>query len=292
MKSQRSGPLAEAVLPVTDGWRLLFVPSRVRQLAFGFGASTVVPAVVAAPLLVGVLLGAVISGSSVAWGILWVFLALTVVAMILLIVTTVCVTVSTTVRWVEFRPRGNPAQVVIARFLRSSTMATADLQRVVVIERLSLGQRKSIKVVLHTRGETVECEPAAFAPLARVDAQALTSWLTEQLDRAPQVEVERRTEVKRDFVRPDEWWTPSHTAELWRVPVSEVDGIAARRRVESYGYTPRAAAMYSPGRSVTVYDPGRAYEVAEELRAERAARQAADSSAAPRPAEGDATDSR
>ncbi|MFI5991891.1 hypothetical protein ACIBAC_08595 [Streptomyces sp. NPDC051362] len=291
MKSQRSGPLAKVVFPVTDGWRLLFVPSRVRQLAFGFGASTVVPAVVAAPLLLGVLLGAVISGSSVAWGILWVFLALTVVAMILLIVTTVCVTVSTTVRWVEFRPRGTPAQVVIARFLRSSTMATADLQRVVVIERLSLGQRKSIKVVLHTRGATVECEPAAFAPLARVDAQALTGWLIGQLGR-DQVEVERRTEVKRDFVRPDEWWTPSHTAELWRVPVSEVDGIAARRRVESYEYTPRTAAMYSPGTSVTVYDPGRAYEVAEELRAERAARQAADSSAAPRPAEGDATDSR
>ncbi len=291
MRSQRSGQLAKVVLPVTDGWRLLFVPSRVRQLAFDFGASIVVPAVVAAPLLLGVLLGAVISGSSVAWGLLWVFLALTVVGMILLIVAGVCVTVSTTVRWVEFRPRGTPAQVVIARFLRSSTMAMADLQRVVVIERLSLGQRQSIKVMLHTRDETVECEPATFAPLSRVDAQALTSWLTEQLAPA-QVSVERRTDVKRDFVRPDEWWTPSHTAELWRVPIGEVDGIAARRRVESYGYTPRASAMYSPGTSVTVYDPGRAYEVAEELRAERAARHAAVGTAAPGPDEDDATDSR
>lgn len=167
----------------------------------------------------------------------------------------------------------------------------ADLQRVVVIERLSLGQRQSIKVVLHTGSETVECEPATSAPLSRVDAQALTDWLTEQLGRV-QVAVERQSEVRRDFLRPDEWWTPSHTAELWRVPVGEVDGIAAQRGVETYGYTPRAAAMYSPGTSVTVYDPGRSYEVAEELRAERAAGQAADSTAAPGPAEDDATDSR
>ncbi|MEU1223227.1 hypothetical protein [Streptomyces microflavus] len=200
-------------------------------------------------------------------------------------------TVSLTVRWVELRPLGIPAQVVIARFLRSSTMAMADLQRVVVIERLSLGQRRSIKVVLHTGSETVECEPATSAPLSRVDAQALTDWLSEQLGQA-QVAVERQTEVKRDFLRPDEWWAPSHTAELWSVPVDEVDGIAAQRGVESYRYTPRANAMYSPGTSVTVYDPGRAYEVAEELRAERAVGPAADNTAAPGPAEGDVTDSR
>ncbi|MGW1764654.1 hypothetical protein ACWCQL_11355 [Streptomyces sp. NPDC002073] len=167
----------------------------------------------------------------------------------------------------------------------------ADLQRVVVIERLSLGQRQSIKVVLHTRSQRVECEPATSAPLSRVDAQALTSWLTEQRGRV-HVAVEHQREVKRDFLRPDEWWTQSHTAELWGVSVGEVDGIAARRGVETYGYTPRAAAMYSPGTSVTVYDPGRAYEVAEELRAKRAAGQAADSTAAPGPSEDDATDSR
>ncbi|MFJ9025570.1 hypothetical protein ACIRPU_37195 [Streptomyces sp. NPDC102259] len=135
----------------------------------------------------------------------------------------------------------------------------------------------------------MECEPATAAPLSRVDAEALTGWLTEQLGRV-QVAVERRTEVKRDFLRPDEWWTASHTAGLWRVPVGEVDGIAAQRGVEGYSYTPRAHAMYSPGTSVTVYDPGRAYEVAEELRAERAAGRAADSTAAAGPAEGDATE--
>ncbi|MER5728969.1 hypothetical protein ABT084_11660 [Streptomyces sp. NPDC002138] len=275
---------------MTDGWRLLFVPSRARELAVALGSSLMVPPVVAAPLLLGFLVAAVISGSSLAWGAFWVLLALTAVAVILLAVAMVFVTVSVTVRWVELRPLGTPAQVVIARFLRSSTMAMTDLQRVVVVERLSLGQRKSIKVVLHTRGERVECEPATTAPLARVDAQALTAWLTEQLGPA-QVAVERQTEVKRDFVRPDEWWTPSHTAEVWQVPVGEVDRIAARRGVEGYGYTPRASAMYSPGTSATVYDPARAYEVAEELRAERAAARAADGTVAPGPAEDDATDS-
>ncbi|MDQ0585763.1 hypothetical protein [Streptomyces rishiriensis] len=291
MDTRHSGPLAEVVSPVTAGWRLLFVPSRARELAVALGGSIMVPSMVAAPLLLAALVAAVVSGKSFFWGSFWVLLAFTVVAVVLLTVAMMYVTVSMTVRWVELRPLGTPAQVVIARFLRSSTMAMADLQRVVVIERLRLGQRQSIKVVLHTGSETVECEPAMSAPLSRVDAQALTGWLTEQLGRV-QVAVECRTEVKRDFLRPDEWWTPSHTAELWRVPVGEVDGIAAQRGVEGYRYTPRAAAMYSPGTSVTVYDPGRAYEVAEELRAERAAAQAADSTAAPGPAEDDATDSR
>ncbi|WP_371619916.1 hypothetical protein [Streptomyces sp. NBC_00454] len=275
---------------MTAGWRLLFVPSRARELAVGLGGSIVVPPKVAAPLLLAALVPAVIWGDSLFWGSFWVLLALTVVAVIVLAVAMTYVTVSLTVRWVEFRPLGNPAQLVIARFLRSSTMAMADLQRVVVIERLSLGQRQSIKVVLHTGSETVECEPGTFTPLSRVDAQALTDWLTEQLGQV-QVAVERQTQVKRDFLRPDEWWTPSHTAELWRVPTDEVDAIAAQRGVEIYQYTPRAAAMYSPGTSVTAYDPGRAYEVAEELRAERAADQAADSTAAPDPTEDDATDS-
>ncbi|MEV8533222.1 hypothetical protein [Streptomyces sp. NPDC051211] len=144
---------------------------------------------------------------------------------------------------------------------------------------------------MHTGSETLECEPARSTPLSRVDAQALTGWLAEQLGQF-QVAVERQTEVERDFLRPDEWWTRSHTAELWRVPVGEVDGIAAQRGVESHRYTARADAMSSPGTSVTVYDPGRAYDVAEELRAERAAGQAADSTATPGPAEDDATDSR
>ncbi|MFJ9025569.1 hypothetical protein ACIRPU_37190 [Streptomyces sp. NPDC102259] len=138
---------------MTAGWRLLFVPSRARELAFGIGASIMVPSMIAAPLLLAALVAAVISGSSFFWGGFWVLLALMVVAVILLTVAMTYVTVSMTVRWVEFRPLGTPAQVVIARFLRSSTMAMADLQRVVVVERLSLGQRQSIKVVLHTRSD-------------------------------------------------------------------------------------------------------------------------------------------
>ncbi|MFI1105173.1 hypothetical protein [Streptomyces melanogenes] len=291
METRHPGPLAEVVSPVKAGWRLVFVPNRARELIVALGASIVVPSMVAAPLLLAALVTAVLSGSSAVWGGFWVLMALTVLAVILLSVATMYITVSMTVRWVELRPLETPAQVVIARFLRSSTMAMADLQRIVVIERLSLGKRQSIKVVLHTRSETVECEPPTSAPLSQVGAQALTGWLTEQLGQA-RVAVQRQTEVKRDFLRPDEWWTRSHTAEQWRVPVGEVDGIAAQRGVEGYRYTPRAYAMHRPDASVTVYDPGRAYEVAEELRAERAVAQAADSTATPGPAEDDATDPR
>ncbi|MEU9196421.1 hypothetical protein [Streptomyces hundungensis] len=273
---------------MTAGWRLLVVPSRTRELAVALGSSIMVPSAIAAPLLLVALVVAVISGSAFMWGAFWVLLVLTVVTVVLLAAAMVFVTLSTRVRWVELQPLGTPAQVVIARFLRSSPLAMADLRRVVVIERLSLGQRQSIKVVLHTRGETVECEPGMSAPLSRVDAQTLTDWLTEQLGPV-QVVVERRTEVRRDFVRPDEWWTPSRTAELWQVPVDKVAGIAAQHGVEAYGYTPRAQALYSPGTSAIVYDPGRAYEVAEELRAARA-RAANRRAAAPGRAENDAPD--
>nr|WSX54031.1 hypothetical protein OG409_36995 [Streptomyces sp. NBC_00974] len=239
---------------MTAGWRLMFVRSRGRELATALGGSIMVPPKVAAPLLLAALVPAVVWGNALIWGIFWVLLTLTVVAVVVLAAAMLFATVSLTVRWVELRPLGTPAQFVVARFLRSSTTAMADLRRVVVIERLRLGQRRSIKVVFHTRSETVECEPAPFAPLFRVDAQELTGWLTEQLGQA-QVPVERQTEVQRDFLRPDEWWPQSHTAELWRVPVGEVDNIAAQRGVEIYRYTPRTSAMYSPGTSVTVYDP-------------------------------------
>ncbi|WP_405676302.1 hypothetical protein OG859_00060 [Streptomyces sp. NBC_00048] len=55
MDTRHPGPLAEVVLPVTAGWRLLFVPNRARELARALGGSIVIPPVVAAPLLLPVL---------------------------------------------------------------------------------------------------------------------------------------------------------------------------------------------------------------------------------------------
>ncbi|MFD3557941.1 hypothetical protein [Streptomyces goshikiensis] len=89
--------------------------------------------------------------------------------------------VATMVRWIEFRPQGNAEQLVIARFLRSSIVAVTDLRRVVIVEKLRLGQRKSLKVVLHTRAETTECEPEFQASVSQIDTEALRAWLTSQL---------------------------------------------------------------------------------------------------------------
>ncbi|WP_340373831.1 hypothetical protein U5640_00630 [Streptomyces sp. SS7] len=244
------------------------MPSRLREIGVALGASVVVPLWIAAPLLLVALLVAVLTESAQAWAIVWVVLGLTVLAVVGLTLALLVTTSTAMVRWIEFRPHGDATQIVVARFLRSSTVAMADLQRVVVVERLRLGRRKSIRVVLHTRGGTVDCEPGFHAPLSRVGTGALLDWLTGQLGSARAM-VEHRTEVDRNFLCPDEWWTPSDLSALWHVPVSAVDELAVRHGIRSYHYTPRGAATYGDT-TKTVYDPARAHEVAEELHEARA----------------------
>ncbi|MFI9772600.1 hypothetical protein ACIHJG_38035 [Streptomyces sp. NPDC052415] len=265
MATRSTNPLAGVVSATAAGGRLVFVPSRVREFGVTLGGSVVVPLWVAAPLLLPMLVIAVLTESGVVWAILWVTLGLTALAVIGLALALTFTVAATMVRWIEFRPEGNPKQLVVVRFLRSSIVAVADLRSVVVVERLRLGQRKSLKVVLHTRGGTVECEPGFNAPMSHVGAGALLAWLTSQLGWAG-VAVEYRATVDRNFVCPDEWWTRSHLAALWHVPVGAVDELVVRHGVRCYQYTPSAMAMHSPDKSVTVYDPDRAYEVAESIR--------------------------
>ncbi|MFE6335869.1 hypothetical protein ACFVOK_22095 [Streptomyces sp. NPDC057798] len=265
MATRSTNPLAGVVSATAAGGRLVFVPSRVREFGVTLGGSVVVPLWVAAPLLLPMLVIAVLTESGVVWAILWVSLGLTVLAVIGLALALTFTVAATMVRWIEFRPQGNAKQLVVVRLLRSSIVAAADLRSVVVVERLRLGQRKSLKVVLHTRGGTVECEPGFHAPMSQVGAGALLAWLTGQLGSAG-VAVEYRATVDRNFVCPDEWWTRSHLAALWHVPVGAVDELVVRHGVRCYQYTPPAMAMHSPAKTVTVYDPDGAYEVAELLR--------------------------
>jgi len=267
MANRNANPLAGVVSATAAGERLVFVPSRVREFGVALGASVVVPLWVATPLLLVTLVVAALTQSGAVWAIVWVVLGLTVLAVIGLALALLFTVSTTMVRWIEFRPQGRATQLVIARFLRSSTVAAADLQRVLVVERLRLGERKSIAVVLETRAGTVDCEPAFRAPLSQVDTGALLDWLTGQLGPA-QAAVEYRKEVDRNFLCPDEWWTQSDVAALWHVPAGAVDELAARHGVRSHQYTPRAAATYSAANTMTVYDPARAHEVAEELREE------------------------
>ncbi|MFD6183139.1 hypothetical protein [Streptomyces goshikiensis] len=267
MATRSTNPLAGVVSATAAGDRLVFVPSRVREFGVTLGGSVMVPLWIAAPLLLPMLVIAVLTESGLLWAIVWVGLGLTALAVIGLALALMFTVSATMVRWIEFRPQENAKQLVIARSLRSSIVAAADLQRVVVVEGLKLGQRKSLKVVLHTGGGTVECEPGFQAPMSQVDTEALRAWLTSQLGSAG-VAVEYRAKVDRNFACPEEWWTRSHLAALWHVPVGAVDELAVRHGVRSYHYTPRAMALYSPATTVTVYDPDRAYEVAEELRRE------------------------
>ncbi|MFE0459471.1 hypothetical protein ACFW1A_09450 [Kitasatospora sp. NPDC058965] len=266
MASQSSDPLAGVVTAAAAGPRLVFVPGRFRQVGYDFGASVLVPLWIAAPLLAVTLALAALFGAGVIWGVFWAVLGLTALAVIVLGAGVAFPAVVTMVRWIEFRSSGSATQLVVAGFLRSSTLAVTDLQRVVVSERLRLGRRASVTVVLHTTGGPVDCEPGLFSPLSQVGTDLLVEWLTEQLDPAG-VPVELRSDVRQRFVCPDEWWTRSELAARWQVPVSAVDGLAARHGVRGYRYTPRAAAMSSPHSVVTVYDPGRAHEVAEAVRA-------------------------
>ncbi|MFE2516686.1 hypothetical protein [Streptomyces mirabilis] len=267
MATRSTNPLAGVVSATAAGGRLVFVPSRVREFGVTLGGSVMVPLWMATPLLLPMLVIAVLTESGLLWAIVWVGLGLTALAVIGLALALMFTVSATMVRWIEFRPQGNAKQLVIARSLRSSIVAAADLRRIVVVEGLRLGQRKSLNVVLYTRGGTVECEPGFQAPMSQVGAEALLAWLTSQLGSAG-VAVEYRAKVDRNFACPGEWWTRSHLAALWHVPVGAVDELAVRHGVRSYQHTTRAMVMHSPAKTVTVYDPDRAYEVAEELRGE------------------------
>ncbi|MEV7560775.1 hypothetical protein [Streptomyces sp. NPDC089795] len=268
MATRDPDPPAGVVSRTAAGARLVFVPNRLRELGVAVGSSVLVPLWIAAPLLLAFLVVALLTESAVAWALLWIVLGLTVLAVVGLMVGLMWVVPATMVRWIEFRPYENATHLVIARFLRSSTVAAADLERIVVVERFRLGQRKSIKVLLHTeRGGEIACEPAFRAPVCLAGTEDLLAWLTGRLGSA-RTAVEYKKEIDQNFSCPEEWWTPSALAALWQVPVSAVDELADRHGIRTHRYTPRGAARDT----VTVYHPGRAHEVAEQLREERTVR--------------------
>ncbi|MFD5326915.1 hypothetical protein [Streptomyces sp. NPDC127092] len=265
MATPSTNPLAGVVSTTAAGERLVFVPRRVVDVGTEIVVGVVTPPVIAVPLLIPILGIALATGS---WVILWAALGLIALAMTVLVPTVMFMKLIETVRWIEFRPHGSTKQLVIAYFLRSSTVAAADLQRVILSERFAADRRKSLEVVLHTRGGTVECKPGTLSPMSRVSGEALLDWLTGQLSPAG-IAVEHRTKTDRGFVRPDEWYSEADLAALWHVPASEVYELVVRHAIHSYTFTPRAAALYSPTTTITVYDPAGAHDVAEQLRRKR-----------------------
>ncbi|MFF8603147.1 hypothetical protein ACF065_33325 [Streptomyces sp. NPDC015232] len=265
MNASNRHPLAGVVSTTAAGERLVFVPRRVLEVGTEIVLGVLVPPVIAVPFLIPVLGIALVTGS---WAVLWAALGLIALAMTVVVPTVVFMKVTEAVRWIEFRPHGSTKQLVIAYFLRSSTLAAADLQRVVLSERFRGGRRKSLEVVLHTRGGKVACRPGTLGPMSRVGAEALLDWLTGQLGPAG-IAVEHKTEIDRNFVCPDEWYSEAGLAALWQVPASEVDALVVRHGIKTHTFTPRGAALSSPTRTTTVYDPAGAHDVAEELRRKR-----------------------
>ncbi|MFJ7158187.1 hypothetical protein ACIQUQ_25070 [Streptomyces sp. NPDC101118] len=267
MTTPHAHPLSGVVSATAAGERLVFVPRRVWELGTEFVLGVLTPPVIAVPFLIPVLGIALGTGS---WVILRVALGLIALAITVFVPTVIFTTLTEAVRWIEFRPHGSTQQLVIAYFLRSSTVAAADLERVVLSEEFKAGQRKSLEVVLHTRGGTVECKPGTLSPMSRVGAEALLDWLTSRLGPAG-IAVEHRTKIDRSFVCPDEWYSEASLAALWNVPAGEVDKLVVRHGVRTYTFTPRASALYSPTTTTTVYDPAEAHDVAEVLRRKRRA---------------------
>ncbi|NXY95174.1 hypothetical protein HYE82_12395 [Streptomyces sp. BR123] len=265
MTTPSANSLAGVVSATAAGERLVFVPRRVLELGTDVVTGVLIPPVMAVPFLIPILGVALGIGS---WAILWVALGLIALAITVVVPAVMFMTLTEKVRWIEFRPHGSTKQLVIAYFLRSSTVAAADLKRVVLSEQFKAGQRKSLEVVLHMRGGTVKCKPGTLGPMSRVGAEALLDWLTGQLGPAG-IAVEHQTEIDRSFVCPDEWYSEARLAALWQVPANEVDELVVRHGIDTYTFTPRGAALYSPARTTTVYDPAGAHDVAEKLRRKR-----------------------
>lgn len=253
---------------VVAGPRLVIAPSRARQLMTTFCAGLLAPVLLAGPLSVPVLLIPILLGSSqwllvtlIAWGLI----------VVVGVVLGLCMAVeeaSSLVRWVEFRLGDTPRRVVVERFARSSTIATADLRRVVVEKYVCLGKQTKVEILLDTGdANRVVCKPEWDKAKRDFDSRALATWLTELLSPAG-VAVEHRTSVQQAKILIEDWWTGQQVAAIWGVPAETVPELARQWHVPSYAVTPRIGAMHRPALlgERQVYEPDTVYTVAGQIR--------------------------
>jgi hypothetical protein len=275
MTSAPSGPLAKIVSTTPAGSRLKFLPHPSRELGKAVRVWLLGAAGLALPAAGLVTLIPSFFGGVANW---FLFFAITA-GVLFLVIFTAAMAFEVHRAWsrprsIELRTAGTPAQVAVVGGWfgrRSQVIPVADLRGVVVAERLKLGRREALDVVLDIGGDKPVTLAADNYATRKVSAGELTTWLRDQLG-PTHVTVRRETEVNKNFLCPDQWWQAGTVASMWRVPISEVNSIAGRHHVRTYTYTPREYAMYSPTKTVTVYDPGTAFEVAQELHAQRSAK--------------------
>lgn len=234
-----------------------------------FCAGLLIPILLVGPLAAPFLVISVVVGSSqwllgalIGWGLI-------VVVGVVLGLGMAVQQASSLVRWVEFRLGETPRRVVVERFARSSTIATADLRRVVVEEYVRLGKRTRVEIVLDTGdANRVVCEPESDNAKRDVDCRALATWLTELLSPAG-VAVEHRTSVQQANMVVEHWWSAQQVASTWRVPAETVPELARQWHVPSHALTPRIGAMHRPARlgQRQVYDPDTVCTAADQIRA-------------------------
>ena len=274
MTSAPSGPLAKIVDTIPAGTRLKFLPHPSLELGSAVSIWLRFAAALAVPAAVMVSLLAVLFGGVANW---LLFVAITA-GVFFVVIFTAATAFQVHKAWsryrsLELRTAVTAAQVAVVGGWfgrRSQVIPVADLRGVVVAERLKLGRREALDVVLHIGGDELVTLAADNYATRKVSAGELTTWLRDQLSPA-HVTVRHETEVDKNFLCPDQWWRAGTVASMWRVPLSEVASIAGRHDVRTYTYTPREYAMYSPTKTVTLYDPGTAFEVAQELHAQRSA---------------------
>ncbi|GAA1235567.1 hypothetical protein GCM10009665_27200 [Kitasatospora nipponensis] len=268
MAASSPDPLAEVLSRSADGWwRLEFIPDQGVEVRAMLKRSSVLPIQLAIGFLPAILVMGVLLRLLPLGGALLAVVLIPLVGLIFLLVRVLITADAEMVRWIDFCPPDFPDRMVLGRMREKKTETVGELRGVSVVEELRLGDRKSIKVVLHAH-RTVECVPTVQSPMARVDAPALMAWLSEQL--APfEIPVEYLTDIDRNFECPEEWWPGRDIARLiWRVPEQEFERLAAEHGLEGYLFTSPNEGKSTP-EPVLLYNPGVAHGLIEAVRASR-----------------------
>ncbi|WIM93059.1 hypothetical protein ACTOB_005024 [Actinoplanes oblitus] len=257
----------DGVRQLTDGWRVVFLPSlwqaAVSRFLGSLGCAGYAAAVAALVVLPAV---GFLVGSDGVWRGIRVILVLAAVLAAVFLVAMVVGDIRS-VRRLDLRPADRPARLVLTRGWRHQVLPVDAVSRVVVEERHKLGRQVGIAVVLSTTGGPIRCEADEHAPLGRSSGQQLSGWLADLLGPA-EVPVTTEKVHVRAHLTVEHWWTTEQVAAFWAVPAEEVAELAVLWKVANRIFLPRAAIYRSDMEACKrlVYQPDDVCAVADAIR--------------------------